>query len=106
MILEKDYQALRGTEGIDWVPDLDGKRVIAGMRIAYAATDGRSSGLRIGKVVEIVAARLSFYRWDKEKEYPNKVPCKLRVEVQESSGYGTPSKPVLIEAGFKRFVRL
>jgi hypothetical protein len=28
------------------------------------------------------------------------------VEVEISSSYGTPEKPVLIEAGFKRFVKI
>lgn len=86
----------------DFVLDLDDKEVRVGDRIAYAATDGRSAGLRTGEVTEIV--------WAHEKEesygYKRKVPTKVRVLVEKSSGYWAPEKPVLIEAGFKRFVKL
>jgi hypothetical protein len=88
------------------VPDLDDKPVRAGDRIAYAVTQGRSGQLRIGTVLELVEAHESFERWDKEKKYPNKVPTKLRVLVDTSAFGSGPSKPVLIEAGFKRFVKL
>lgn len=54
--------------------------------------------MRIGKVIEIV--------WGRKINDWREVPTKLRVEVEVSSGYGTPSKPTLIEAGFKRFVRI
>lgn len=88
------------------VPDLRGDYVKVGDTIAYGAVDGRSGMIRIGKVIEIVWHHKSFERWDKEKEYPNRVPTKLRVDVEYSSGYTKPAKPVLIEAGFKRFVKV
>lgn len=84
------------------VEDLRGVFVKVGDTIVYGATDGRSAGMRIGKVIEIV--------WGHEKPesygYTRKVPTKLRVEVEISSGYGIPAKPTLIEASFKRFVRI
>lgn len=89
------------------VPDLRGNPVAVGDTIVYGATDGRSAGMRIGKVIEIVWAKESHHAWDTKKEYDQFTkPTKLRVEVEISSGYDTPSKPVLIEAGFKRFVKL
>lgn len=81
--------------------DLTGRPVVVGDRIAYAATDGRSSGLRVGKITEIVEAHQKV-----EKYWTTEVPTKLRVEVEVSSGFVTIGKPVLIEAGFKRFVKL
>lgn len=90
-----------------YVEDLQNKEVRVGDRIAYAVTVGRSANVRIGKVVEIVWAHDSFERWDKEKEYPNQVPTKLKIAVEKSSfGSLYSDKPTLIEAGFKRFVRL
>jgi hypothetical protein len=88
------------------VPDLRGDYVKAGDTIAYAVTQGRSGQLRIGKVIEIVWEHDSFDRWDLEKEYPSTVPTKLRVQVESSAFGGNPERPTLIEAGFKRFVRL
>ena len=105
--MNSEHGKRNGVEGIDYVVDLDGKRAIVGDRVAYAVTDGRSGAMRIGKVIEIVPKREKYESWDTKKEYsPHKVPTKLRIEVQESTGYGTPAKPVLIESGFKRFVRL
>lgn len=105
--MNSEHDKRNGVEGIDYVVDLDNKRAIVGDRVAYAVTDGRSGAMRLGKIIEIRETHDTFSRWDKEKEYPNKVPTKLRIEVQESTGYwGTPAKPVLIEAGLKRFVRL
>lgn len=89
------------------VPDLRGTPVGVGDTIVYGATDGRSAGLRIGKVTEIVWKREVYHDWDNEQQFSKRqIPTKLRVEVEVSSGYGTPEKPVLIEAGFKRFVKL
>lgn len=99
--MNSEHDKRNGVEGIDYVVDLDGKRVIVGDRVGYAVTDGRSGALRLGKVIEIRAAHKKV-----EKYWTNEVPTKLRIEVQESTGYGTPAKPVLIESGFKRFVRL
>jgi hypothetical protein len=62
--------------------------------------------MRIGKVIEIVWARDKEHRVNAELYWTDHVPTKLRVDVEISSGYGTPAKPVLIEAGFKRFVKL
>jgi hypothetical protein len=88
------------------VEDLRGQQVGVGDTIAYAATDGRSGGLRIGKVIEIVWAHPSFQRWDKEREYPSTVPTKLRVQVEHTTGYSYIEKPALIHAEFKRFVKI
>lgn len=88
------------------VEDLDGKQVGVGDRIAYAATDGRSSGLRVGTVLEVVQAHKKDHIVRGELYWSTDVPTKLRVSVESSSGYGTPSKPTLIEASFKRFVKL
>jgi hypothetical protein len=59
--------------------------------------------MRVGKVIEIVWAH---EKWDYNWGYKTDVPTKLRVEVEISSGFWAPAKPVLIEAGFKRFVKL
>lgn len=90
------------------VEDLRGVFVKEGDTIAYAATDGRSGGMRVGKVVEIIPERDTFDRWDKEKAYPNRQPVKLRVSVEHTSGLysGVEGKTTLIQAGFKRFVRI
>jgi hypothetical protein len=88
------------------VPDLRGDYVKAGDTIAYGAVDGRSGMIRIGNVIEIVWEHQTFQRWDNEKKYPDTAPTKLRVQVEYSSGYSLPGKPTLIEAGFKRFVKL
>ena len=88
------------------VRDLRGEDVKVGDTIAYAATDGRSGGMRVGKVVEIVPPRDTFDRWDKEKKYPNRQPTKLKVSVEHTSGLysGIEGKTTLIQADFKRFV--
>lgn len=80
------------------VPDLRGDLVTVGDTIAYAATDGRSSGLRVGKVIEVVPPTWGFKSW--------KTPPKLRVEVVVTTGYGLPAKPTLIDASLKRFVKV
>ena len=93
-------------EYVDYVNDLQGLPVVVGDRIAYAVTEGRSGNLRIGKVTEIRAAHERFESWDVDKEYGGtKVPCKLRIEV-EKSAFSSIDKPSLIQADFKRFVRL
>lgn len=86
------------------VPDLRGEHVNVGDTIAYAAVDGRSAMIRIGTVTEIVWShkRPDAYNSD----YLVEIPTKLRVEVDHSSGYGKPGKPVLIQADFKRFVKV
>lgn len=90
------------------VPDLRGDLVGVGDTIAYAATDGRSGGIRVGKIVGIVPEHEGFERWDKEKEYGHTVPTKLKVSVEHTSGLygGVEGKTVSINAEFKRFVKL
>ena len=88
------------------VPDLRGDYVKVGDTIAYGAVDGRSGMIRVGEVIEIVWEHKSFHSWDDEKQYPSTTPTKIRVDVTHSSGYSKPNKPTLIEAGFKRFVKL
>jgi hypothetical protein len=85
---------------IEEVEDLRGVFVKVGDTIAYAATDGRSGGMRVGTVLEIVPEHPS------PNGYSN-VPTKLRVSVEHSSGYWyKDAKPTLIQADFKRFVRI
>ncbi len=86
------------------VPDLRGDLVQVGDTIAYGAVDGRSGMIRIGKVIEIVEGHEKPYY--KGSDYMVEVPTKLRIEVEFSSGYGKPEKPVLIQASFKRFVKV
>ena len=87
----------------DFVLDLDDRKVHVGDRIAYAVTTGRSANVRIGTVVEIVAA----HEKPESYGYTREVPTKLKVKVEKSSFAELWSdKPTLIEAGFKRFVRL
>ena len=90
------------------VPDLRGDLVKVGDTIAYAATDGRSGGLRVGKIVEIVPEHEGFERWDKEKQYGHTVPTKLKVSVEHTSGLysGVEGKTTSIQASLKRFVKV
>lgn len=83
------------------VPDIRGDLVGVGDTIAYAATDGRSSAMRVGKITEVVDAHTK-----KEFGFEYAVPVKLRVQVEYSTGYGTPKKPVIIDPSFKRFVKV
>jgi hypothetical protein len=83
---------------------LRGDLVGVGDTIAYGAVDGRSGMIHIGKVIEIVEGHEKPYY--KGSDYMVKVPTKLRIEVEYSSGYGWPEKPVLIQASFKRFVKV
>lgn len=86
------------------VADLRGDLVTVGDTIAYAATDGRSGGIRVGKILEIVEAHQKpYYRGS---DYMVDVPTKLKVEVDFSSGYWKPGKPTLIDASLKRFVKV
>lgn len=88
------------------VGDIRGDLVGVGDTIAYAATDGRSSGMRVGKVLDVIEAHTVKEYYDHESFYERKVPTKLKVAVEFSSGYSVPGKPVLIEPGFKRFVKV
>ena len=87
------------------VEDLRGVFVKEGDTIAYAATDGRSGGLRVGLVLEVIPAHTKHKKWGSDT-YPVEVPAKIKVAVQASSGYWAPEKPTLIQASFKRFVRI
>lgn len=80
------------------VPDLRGDYVRVGDTIAYGAVDGRSGMIRVGKVIEIVGTHVNMKSGVQ--------PTKLRVAVEFSSGYLAPEKPVLINAEFKRFVKV
>lgn len=91
---------------MDRVLDLNDQEVVVGDTIAYAVVQGRSANLRIGKITEIVWAHNKYNSWDHEMKYPTKVPTKLRVAVDKSSFGRGPEKPTLIEAGFKRFVKM
>ena len=84
------------------VPDLRGDYVKVGDTIAYAATDGRSGGIRVGKIISIKEA----HEKAESHGYTRKVPTKLRVDVAFSSGYWTPGKPTIIDASLKRFVKV
>lgn len=86
------------------MPDLRGDYVKVGDTIAYGAVDGRSGMIRVGKVIEIVATHEKPYYTG--STFMQTVPTKLRVDVEFSSGYGLPGKPVLINAEFKRFVKV
>ena len=92
-------------EYVDYVKDLRGEKVVVGDTIAYAVTEGRSGNLRIGTLIEIVPEHVKYSKWDTDKEYGDTRPCKLRIEV-EKSAFSSISKPSLIQADFKRFVKL
>jgi hypothetical protein len=85
------------------VADLRGDLVTVGDTIAYAATDGRSSGIRVGKILKITEAHT---KNDKYWGECHKVPTKIQVEVAFSSGYWAPEKPTTIDASLKRFVKV
>lgn len=85
------------------VPDLRGDLVTVGDTIAYAATDGRSGGIRVGKILKITEAHT---RDDKYWGTDHKVPTKLQVAVEFSSGYWAPEQPTTIDASLKRFVKV
>lgn len=82
------------------VPDLRGDYVTVGDTIAYAATDGRSSGLRVGKIVKITEKKVT--------ESWHKPGFRLTVSVDYTSSIynraegATPS----IDASLKRFVKV
>lgn len=99
--VEADRKADAGELDVDYVFDLAGAVVKVGDRVAYAATDGRSAGLRLGKVIEVRAAHVK-----KETHWDSDVPCKLRIEVEDTSGFSSINKPVLIATGMKRFVKI
>lgn len=88
----------------DYVEDLQGDKVQVGSTIVYGATDGRSGGIRVGTVIKIAPEHMK-PRW-KGDEVGGLTPTKLHVQVTMSSGYDKPSKPAIIDATLKRFVRL
>ena len=89
------------------VEDLRGEPVAVGDTIAYAAHDGRSTGMRIGTVLEIVEAGRRPSKYLKAyKDYPTL----LRVQVVQASH--DPRAKVrnrtisLIHADMQRFVKV
>lgn len=92
-------------ETVDYVEDLQGAKVVVGDTIAYAAIDGRSANLRIGTVIEIVPKHKKYDKWDADRRHGTDVPTKVRVEVSKSA-FSSIDKPALIQASFKRFVKL
>jgi len=89
----------------DYVEDLQGNMVQVGDTIVYGATDGRSGGIRVGKVIKLTPEHITT---DDDRYWGSghKKPAKLTVEVSASSGYWAPEKPTSIDASLKRFVRL
>lgn len=92
-------------ESVDYVEDLQGVKVVVGDTIAYAAIDGRSANLRIGTVIEIIPKHKKYDKWDADRQHGTDVPTKVRVEVSKSA-FSSIDKPALIQANFKRFVKL
>jgi len=93
------------------VEDLRGEPVAVGDTIAYAAHDGRSTGMRIGTVLEIVEAgrRPIEGRNNLPTEYKDH-PTMVRVQVHHASH--DPRAKVrnrtisLIHADMQRFVKV
>ena len=83
------------------VADLRGDLVGAGDTIAYAATDGRSSAMRVGKILEVIEPHIK-----KEYGFEHTVSVKLRVEVEYTTGFSRAKRPVVIDPSFKRFVKV
>ena len=81
------------------VKDLLGNDVSVGDQIVYAATDGRSAGLRIGTVLKITPAVESARSYERK-------PAKIQVQVHQSTGYWAPEKPTTIDSSLKRFLLL
>jgi hypothetical protein len=81
------------------VQDLLGNDVKVDDVIVYAATDGRSAGLRIGTILKITPAVESERRYDRK-------PAKIQVKVHQSTGYWAPEKPTTIDSSLKRFLLL
>lgn len=83
--------------------DLRGTEVVVGDTIAYAATDGRSDGLRVGKIVKITPA------YEKEQYgVMMKKNTRLSVSVDYSSSIYRRAQGVntSIDASLKRFVKV
>lgn len=88
------------------VLDLRGEAVKVGDTIAYAATDGRSGGMRVGKLVKIVEAHETEVVYDHLSSYTTSVPLKIQVSVEHTSGvFGRAlGKTITIDPSLKRFV--
>lgn len=87
----------------EFVEDMLGKHVGIGDRIAYAVTAGRSGDLVVGEVVG--------FQWPKNLDnlYYDKPELKIAVveEARSTGGqWGDLTKPKLIHASFRRFVKL
>lgn len=82
------------------VGDIRGDLVSVGDKIAYAVRQGDTAALTVGTIVEILPAKAGL-------SFGSRIPTKLRVQGEYRSGYSdAPSKPVLIDASLKRFVKV
>jgi hypothetical protein len=88
------------------IEDLRGVVVGVGDTIAYAAHDGRSTGMRVGKIVEIVEASRRPFRFQGELKGYTDVPTKIRVAIEHSNREDSSHPAVLIHADMKRFVKV
>lgn len=89
------------TEKIE-VGDIRGDLVSVGDRIAYSTHTGHTAALRVGTVTEIKGTHQNI-RYGVAQE----VPTKLVVDVDYTSiGFELPTKPVIIDASLKRFVKV
>lgn len=75
--------------------DITGQNLNVGDRIAYATSQSNSVEMKLGTIVELVQTI----------SYNDRVIPKIRVQVEETSGYRAPAKPVLLEK-LKRVVKL
>jgi hypothetical protein len=89
------------------IEDLRGEAVAVGDTIAYAAHDGRSTGMRIGTVLEIVEAGR---RPSKHLKAYRDVPTMLKVRVEHSNRDDSAKVRArsisVIHADMKRFVKV
>lgn len=78
-----------------------------GDTIAYAAHDGRSTGMRIGTVLEIVEAGRRFSKYLKTyKDYPTMVKVRVSLANRDTSAKITSRDISLIHADMQRFVKV
>lgn len=67
--------------------------VEAGDRVAYATRHGSSMHMRIGRVTEVISYQAERWNSGTRKREPFTAHS-LRVQVERSSGWGKPDKPV------------
>lgn len=68
--------------------DITGQPLAVGDRVAYATSQSNSVEMKLGVITELVET-VPKYEWES-------VVHKIRVQVEETSGYRPPKKPVLI----------